>query len=99
MMDLQANERWVKFPQELKLLLRCESFGCKDGTGILYLHAKFSSDLSLHGGGRWRSSVFCLSVTLELRSTQPHIPPKSLNRVPGRKVTAAGWQVILYDPL
>ena len=38
------------------------------------------------------------------RSTQPCIPPGSLNRVPasaggnGGNVTSAGWQVILCDP-
>ena len=45
-----------------------------------------------------------ISVGLQLpRSTQPCIPPGSLNRVPasaggkGGKVTSAGWQVTLCD--
>ena len=39
------------------------------------------------------------------RSTQPCIPPGSLNRVPasaggkGWNVTSAGWQVTLCDPI
>ena len=39
------------------------------------------------------------------RSTQPCIPPGSLNRVPasaggkGVNVTSAGWQVTLCDPI
>ena len=45
-------------------------------------------------------------VTKPTRSTQPCIPPGSLNRVPaligwgkGGNVTSAGWQVILCDPI
>ena len=42
---------------------------------------------------------------LVTRSTQPCIPPGSLNRVPasaggkGGNVTSAGWQVTLCDPI
>jgi len=44
-------------------------------------------------------SILCLhSFT---RSTQPCIPPGSLNRVPASvgNVTSAGWQVTLCDPM
>jgi len=43
--------------------------------------------------------------TQTTRSTQPCIPPRSLNRVPaaaggkGGNVTSAGWQVTLCDPM
>ena len=44
-------------------------------------------------------------VTKPTRSTQPCIPPRSLNRVPdiigcgkGGNVSSAGWQVTLCDP-
>ena len=41
-------------------------WGCKNGTDILYLHAKFGGDAPLHGGVRNKSLVFlflfvCLS--------------------------------------
>jgi len=45
-------------------------------------------------------------VTKPTRSTQPFIPPKSLNQVlaligwgKGGNVTSAGWQVTLCDPI
>ena len=44
-------------------------------------------------------------VTTQYMSTQPCIPPGSLNRVPasaggkGGNVTSAGWQVTLRDPM
>ena len=46
-----------------------------------------------------------LPATTTPRSTQPCIPPGSLNRVPasaggkGGNVTSAGWQVTLSDPI
>jgi len=42
--------------------------GCKNGTNILYIHAKFGGDPPLHGGVRKKSWKFlffvCLFVTL-----------------------------------
>ena len=35
-----------------------KSRGCKNGTDILYLHAKFGGDSPLHGGVRNKSLVF-----------------------------------------
>ena len=46
-----------------------------------------------------------LLMTSCLHTTQPCIPPGSLNRVPvsaggkGGNVTSAGWQVTLCDPM
>ena len=57
-------------------------------------------------GDRLRASVPPRYVTKPTRSTQPCIPPGSLNRVPaligwgkGGNVTSAGWQVTLCDPI
>jgi len=50
--------------------------------------------------------VYTISVCNQpTRSTQPCIPPGSLNRVPvsaggkGGNVTSVGWQVTLCDPI
>ena len=37
-----------------------KSMGCKNGTDMLYLLAKFGGDLLLHGSGRRTSSEFCV---------------------------------------
>jgi len=57
-------------------------------------------------GDRLRASIPRQYVTEPTRSTQPCIPPGSLNRVPasinwgkGGNVTSAGWQVTLCDPI
>jgi len=57
-------------------------------------------------GDRLRAGVPPRYVTKPTRSTQPCIPPGSLNRVPalinwgkGGDVTSAGWQVTLCDPI
>jgi len=57
-------------------------------------------------GDRLRADVPPRYVTTPTSSTQPCIPPGSLNRVPvligwgkGENVTYAGWQVTLCDPI
>ena len=57
-------------------------------------------------GDRLRAGVPPWYVTKPTRSTQPCIPPWSLNRVPaliswgkGGDVTSAGWQVTMCDPI
>jgi len=57
-------------------------------------------------GDRLRASIPPRYVTKPTRSTQPCIPPASLNRIPaligwgkGGNVTSAGWQVTLCDPI
>jgi len=57
-------------------------------------------------GGRLPAGIPPGYVTKPTRSTQPCIPPGSLNRVPavigwgkGGNVTSAGWQVTLCDPI
>jgi len=55
-------------------------------------------------GDRLRAGIPPRYVTGPTRSTQPCIPPGSINRVPaligwdkGRNITSAGWQVTLSD--
>ena len=57
-------------------------------------------------GDRLRAGIPPRYVTKPTRSTQPCIPPGSLNRVPALivcgkcgNVTSAGWQVTLCDPI
>ena len=57
-------------------------------------------------GDRLRAGIPPRYVTKPTRSTQPCIPPGSLNRVPSLigwgkvgNVTSAGWQVTLCDPI
>jgi len=64
------------------------------------------SPVSTGTDDRLRASVPPRYVTKPTRSTQPCIPPGSLNRVPaltgwgkGGNVTSAGWQVTLCDPI
>ena len=54
----------------------------------------------------WSLGGYTITVCKQpTRSTQPCIPPVSLNRVPasaggkGWNVTSAGWQVTLCDPI
>ena len=57
----------IHSPLAPKLLVRLKkSRGCKNGTNILYLQAKFGGDASLHGGGgeKQKFGVFCLFVCL-----------------------------------
>ena len=78
----------------------------------MFGHLLILGDRNIHRGviseicGRlWQ--VNYLRIWPSLRSTQPCIPPGSLNRVPasarlpgkGGKVTAAGWQVTLSHPI
>ena len=62
--------------------------------------------VSTEMGDRLRAGIPPRYLTKPTRSTQPCIPPGSLNRVPaligwgkGRNVTSAGWQVTLCDPV
>jgi len=64
------------------------------------------SPVSSGMGDRILTGIPPRHVTKPARSTQPCIPPGSLNRVPaligwgkGGMVTSAAWQVTLYDPI
>jgi len=82
------------------------------------LYSKCATNQSIRGlstGNKRPRRVDCLGVVdpptpvsvcnKPARSTQPCIPPGSLNRVPasaggkGGNITVAGWQVTLCDPI
>jgi len=74
---------------------------------------RYLTQLVLRGGsavGRWTCNIQVAGLIpgrwlLHNRSTQPCIPPGSLNRVPalaggkGGILTSARWQVTLCDPI
>ena len=69
---------------------------------LLEFQHKMLSRTSLY---RLMNKINSNSVSKDWKTTQPCIPPGSLNRVPasaggkGWTVTSAGWQVTLCDPI
>jgi len=79
---------------------------CSSYTATYERSSSTLSPVSTGMGDHLRAGIPPRYVTKPTRSTQPCIPPGSLNRVPalvswgkGGNVTSAGWQVTLCDPI